>query len=73
MTPSLAKLAALGAYAVSLGLVVVFGFLVWLMWPVRGGGMNPTVLVVGILCAGCPIILMIAIHLVLARQLTEPS
>jgi hypothetical protein len=71
MTPSLAKLAALGAYAVSAGLLAVFLFLVWLMWPVRGAGMNPTVLAVGILCVACPIALLIAIHVVLARQLTR--
>jgi cation transport ATPase len=67
------KLAALGAYAVSAGLLAVFAFLVWLMWPVRPGGMNPTVDAVGILCVACPIALVIAIHIALARQLTSKS
>ncbi len=71
MTPSLQKLAALGAYAVSAGLVVVLAFFVWLMWPVHTAGMNPTVMWVGLLCAACPIALLIVIHVVLARQLTH--
>ena len=71
MTPSLQKLAALGAYAVSAGLVGLLAFLGWLMWPARTAGMNPTMLVVGILCAAIPIGLLIAIHIVLARQLTR--
>jgi hypothetical protein len=70
MTPSLQKLAALGAYAVSAGLLGVLAFLVWLMWPTRTAGMNPTVLAVGILCAAIPIALVIAIHIALARQLS---
>jgi hypothetical protein len=73
MTPALRKLAALGAYAVSAGLAAVFGFLVWLMWPTQTAGMNTTVLVVGILCAACPIGLLIAIHVVLGRLLTRPD
>lgn len=70
MTPALRKLAALGAYAVSAGLVVVLAFLVWLMWPT---GMNLTEAWVGILCAAVPIIAIIAIHVALARQLTHPG
>lgn len=71
MSPSLQKLAAMGAYAVSMGLVGVFVFLVWLMWPTHTAGMNPTVLIVGILCAAIPIGLLIAIHIALAKQLTR--
>jgi len=73
VSPHLQKLAAMGAYAVSAGLVVVFAFLVWLMWPERTSGMNVTMLAVGILCAAVPIGLLIAIHIALARQLTHPS
>lgn len=69
MTPALQKLAALGAYAVSAGLVVVFAFLVWVMWPSGAAGMNLTTAVVGILCAACPIALLIVVHIALARQL----
>jgi cation transport ATPase len=69
MTPQLQKLAALGAYAVSAGLVAVFVFLAWLMWPSRTAGMNATMLVVGVLCVAIPVALVIAIHIVLARQL----
>jgi TRAP-type C4-dicarboxylate transport system permease small subunit len=71
MTPSLQKLAALGAYAVSVGLVGLFAFLAWLMWPDRAAGMNRTMLAVGILCVAIPIGLVIAIHIALARQLTR--
>ena len=70
---SFKQLAALGAYAVSIGLVGVFVFLVWLMWPTGTAGMNPTVLAVGILCAAVPIGLVIAIHIALARQLMAPA
>jgi hypothetical protein len=73
MNASLNKLAALGAYAVSAGLVAVLAFFIWLMWPVRTGGMNATVDAVGILCVACPVILLIAIHIALARQLTRPG
>jgi hypothetical protein len=69
MTPQLQKLAALGAYAVSAGLVGVFAVLVWLMLPGRTAGMNPTQLAVGILCAALPIGLVVAIHIALARQI----
>jgi len=71
MTPALQKLAALGAYAVSAGLVALFVFLCWLMWPTRTAGINPTMLAVGILCVAIPIGLVIAVHVVLARQLTH--
>lgn len=73
MTRQLQKLAALGAYAVSAGLVGVFAFLAWLMWPARTAGMNPTMLVVGILCAAIPVGLIIVVHLALARQLTDAA
>jgi magnesium-transporting ATPase (P-type) len=73
VSPQLQKLAALGAYAVSAGLVVVFAFLVWVMWPERTSGMNATMLAVGMLCAAIPIGLLIAIHIALARQLTHPN
>ena len=63
----------MGAYAVSAGLVVVFAFLVWLMWPERTSGMNATMLAVGILCAAVPIGLLIAIHIALARQLLDDA
>jgi TRAP-type C4-dicarboxylate transport system permease small subunit len=69
MPPALQKLAALGAYAVSAGLFALFAFLCWLMWPTRTAGMNATVLAVGILCAAIPLGIMIAVHVVLARQL----
>lgn len=73
MTPALQKLAALGAYVVSAGLLVVLAFFVWLMWPVSTAGMNPTVTWVGLLCVACPVALLIAVHVVLARQLTRPG
>lgn len=73
MTPSLQKLAALGAYAVSAGLVVLLAFMCWLMWPDSAAGMNTTMLAVGILCAAIPIGIIIVIHIVLARQLTRPD
>lgn len=73
MTPKLQKLAARGAYAVSAGLVALFGFLCWLMWPTHTAGMNQTVLVVGILCAGVPIGIMILIHVALGRQLERAA
>lgn len=69
MTPNWQKLAALGAYAVSAGLVALLGFLCWLMWPNGTAGMNVTVLAVGILCAAIPIGIIIAVHVALARQL----
>ena len=68
-TPALQKLAALGAYVVSAGLVALFGFLCWVMWPNQDAGMNPTMLIVGMLCVAIPVALVITVHVVLARQL----
>lgn len=73
MSPHLQKLAALGAYAVSAGLVALFGFLCWLMWPTSSAGMNATALAVGILSAGVPIGIMIVIHVALGRQLERAA
>ena len=69
MPPALQKLAALGAYGVSAGLLGLLVFLCWLMWPNRAAGMNVTGLVVGILCAAVPIGIMIVVHVLLGRQL----
>ncbi|HZS60615.1 MAG TPA: hypothetical protein VFA43_15175 [Gemmatimonadaceae bacterium] len=71
MTPALQKLAALGAYAVSAGLVALFVFLCWLMWPNSTAGMNAVMLLVGALCVAIPIAIVIAVHVALARQLED--
>lgn len=69
MPPSLQKLAALGAYAVSAGLVALLVFFCWLMWPAGTGGTNATMLAVGILCVAVPVGIVIAVHIALANQL----
>jgi hypothetical protein len=64
-----ARLAAYGAYVVTIGLVAVLGFFVWLTIPVPTGGEN---IAMGILTwiAGAVVVgILGTAHVVLARQL----
>jgi hypothetical protein len=64
-----AKLAGLGGYAVAVGVLVVYGAVVFLMHPVRVGGPNPITFIVGCISVGVPCAALIAVHIGIGRQL----
>jgi hypothetical protein len=66
-----ARLAGLGAYAVSVGVVVVFAAFVWLVHPVQYGGMNPVTFAVACIAVGVACLLLIGAHVAIGRQLIE--
>ncbi len=65
----LEKLLAAGAVVVSAGILAIYAGLIALMWPASIGGANAVQFAVLVFAAGVPISLIIAAHLVLARQL----
>jgi len=69
----IAKLAALGAFGAIGGMVLAFGGLVLLTAPGRTGGMDPTGAAVTWIAVGGVVIALIAVHLVIARQLVRLS
>jgi hypothetical protein len=65
----MARLAGLGGYAGALGVVVAYAGFVWLVHPVRYGGINPitsdvAMIAVGVVCAA-----VIAAHVAIGNQL----
>ena len=68
-----ARLAAYGAYAVCVGLLVVFGFLVWLTRPVPTGGMNSAMFALTLISAGVVVVIVGAAHIALTGQLFEAA
>ena len=66
------KLAALGAVGAVFGLAAVFAFVVFLTWPHPAtGGMELTSAAVCWIAVGLVILALIAVHLVLAKQLWD--
>jgi uncharacterized membrane protein len=64
-----ARLAAYGAYAVCVGLLGVFAFLVWLTRPVPTGGMNMGMAALTWIAAAVVVIIVSAAHVAMAGQL----
>jgi len=64
-----AKLAALGALAVSAGAFGLWLFTIWLTRPAAGGGIDMTHYLLGVMSVGIICAAVIAVHLVFARQL----
>ena len=62
--------AALGAYGVTAGLVVVYVGLILLTRPVLTGGMNPTMAWIPWIACFVPVLALAVVHIVFARQLT---
>jgi hypothetical protein len=62
--------AALGAYGVTAGLVVVYVGLILLARPVLTGGMNPTMAWITWIAGFVPVLALAVVHIVFARQLT---
>jgi hypothetical protein len=73
MVQRLRRGAALGAYAVTAGLVAVYAGVVALVWPVRTGGMNSTMAWITSIAAFIPVLALAAVHIVFARQLMEDA
>ncbi len=66
-----ARLAAFGGYAVAVAVAVVYAAFLWVVHPVRYGGMNPaifnvTAISVGVMCAA-----LIAAHIAIGNQLLK--
>jgi hypothetical protein len=68
-----ARLAGLGAYAVSVAVVVVYAGFWWLVHPVRYGGMNHTMFHVTALSVGAMCAALIAAHIAIGNQLLKFS
>ena len=68
-----AKLAAVGAVAVSLGVLAVYAALVFLIRPSRTGGIDQTSTVVVWISLAIPVLLIVAVHLVFAKVLFDAA
>jgi len=69
MPPRIARLAGLGAFGASAGLIALFLLIAWISRPTRTGGIDPTLAwIVWIALAGVFAALII-LHVVLGRQL----
>jgi apolipoprotein N-acyltransferase len=64
-----ARLAGLGGYAVALGVVVAFAGFVWLVHPVRYGGINAATSDVAMIAIGVVCAMLIAAHIAIGKQL----
>ena len=71
LPPRIARLLALGALGVTFALVLLFAFLVWLTIPRTTGGIDRTEAILTWIACGGAIVGLIAVHLVLARQLWD--
>jgi hypothetical protein len=65
----MAKLAGLGGFAVAFGVLVVYAAFLWLVHPVRYGGMNPAIFDVSALSIGAVCAALIAAHIAIGLQL----
>ncbi len=68
-----ARLAAYGAYAVCVGLLAVFAFVVWLTRPVPTGGMNWGMAALTWIAIGVVVIIVSAAHIAMTGQLFEAA
>ena len=68
-----ARLAALGALGATLGLLGLFALFAFFTRPTRTGGMNWSTTAVTWLSVGIVIAILVAVHLVLARELQRAS
>jgi hypothetical protein len=69
MPPRIARLAGLGAFAACAGLVGLYLLLVLVTRPVRTGGIDDTNAVVAWIALGGLFLALIAVHIVIGRQL----
>lgn len=69
MPPKYAKLAGLGAFAASAGLLALFAFLVFITRPVGLGGIDTTNAVVTWISLGGLFLGLILVHVLIGRRL----
>lgn len=73
MPPKFARLASLGAIGVCLGVAAVYALIVYISLPTPTGGVNPVTFAVTAISVAGPVLALIAVHLVVARQLVAAS
>jgi hypothetical protein len=69
MPPKYAKLAGLGAFGASAGLLALFALLVFLTRPVPRGGIDTTTAAVAWISLGGLFVALILVHLMIGRRL----
>ena len=69
MLAKIARLAGLGAYGAIAGMSAGYGFFIMLTAPSRTGGMDTTNAIVAWIGVGGVLLALIAVHIVLAKQL----
>jgi hypothetical protein len=71
MPPRLAKLAGLDAFGAIALFVALFALIAYVSFPRDGGGIDSTLAAVTWISIGLVIVAMVALHIVLGRQLME--
>ena len=69
MQPKLARLAALGAYAVCIALIAIYVLVSWVSRHTATGGMRTELSVVTWISVGLVVLALIAAHVAIAKQL----
>ena len=71
MPPKIARLAGLGAFGACLGLLALFAFIAVLSAPGPLGGMTLALSAVAWISGGLVLLALVALHIVIGRQLLE--
>lgn len=71
MPPHIARLAGLGAYAASVGLLVLAALFVFATRPTRFSGMDPTMRAMTWISVIGVIVALVAVHVMLGRRLLK--
>jgi hypothetical protein len=69
MPPKIARLAGLGAYAACAVFVALFAYVAYISRPTPTGGMAPVLSVVTWISLGLVVLALIAVHVVIGKQL----
>lgn len=69
MPPKYAKLAGLGAFGASVGLLALFGVIVFLTRPMRVGGIDVTNAIVAWISLGGLFVALILVHVMIGKRL----
>lgn len=67
------QLAGLGAFAVAAGIFAVYAFIAYISTPHNSGGIDRTHAVIVYISVGMAVIALIAVHVVLGRQLLRAA
>lgn len=69
MTPRIARLAGLGAYAVIVALIAIYALVAWVSRHTATGGIRTELSAVTWISVGLVIVALIAVHIALGNQL----